>query len=156
MVLQIIVRKPISFQKGIVLCENAKCPFGNCIGSGTELGRSRTTFFAADHIPTSLSSSENFLKSPEEQKCNEKMTEIQQVSFVMDDLRLYLDTHPEDREALEMLKNILCQRKKLMSDFAADFYPLTMDCMAEFYEKEPSSACYCWQEGPAPWEGGDC
>ena len=93
---------------------------------------------------------------PEEQKCNEKMTEIQQVSFVMDDLRLYLDTHPEDREALEMLKNILCQRKKLMSDFAADFYPLTMDCMAEFYEKEPSSACYCWQEGPAPWEGGDC
>lgn len=113
-------------------------------------------FFAADHIPTSLSSSENFLKSPEEQKCNEKMTEIQQVSFVMDDLRLYLDTHPEDREALEMLKNILCQRKKLMSDFAADFYPLTMDCMAEFYEKEPSSACYCWQEGPAPWEGGDC
>lgn len=113
-------------------------------------------FFAADHIPTSLSSSENFLKSSEEQKCNEKMTEIQQVSFVMDDLRLYLDTHPEDREALEMLKNILCQRKKLMSDFAADFYPLTMDCMAEFYEKETSSACYCWQEGPAPWEGGDC
>ena len=113
-------------------------------------------FFAADHIPTSFSSYENFLKSPEEQKCNEKMTEIQQVSFVMDDLRLYLDTHPEDREALEMLKNILCQRKKLMSDFAADFYPLTMDCMAEFYEKEPSSACYCWQEGPAPWEGGDC
>ena len=112
--------------------------------------------YTADHIPTSLSSSENFLKSSEEQKCNEKMTEIQQVSFVMDDLRLYLDTHPEDREALEMLKNILCQRKKLMSDFAADFYPLTMDCMAEFYEKETSFACYCWQEGPAPWEGGDC
>ncbi|MFQ7634208.1 spore coat protein CotJB [Sellimonas intestinalis] len=32
--------------------------------------------------------------------------EIQKVSFVMDDLRLYLDTHPDDLDALAMLKRV--------------------------------------------------
>lgn len=36
---------------------------------------------------------------------------------------------------------------------ASEFYPLTMDCMEGIYERDPSSTCYCWQEGPIPWEG---
>lgn len=113
-------------------------------------------FFAAEQITAPLSFSGDLLKSPEEQKCEEKMLEIQKTSFVMDDLRLYLDTHPEDQDALVMLKEIMGRRKQQLSEFALRFYPLTMDCMAEIYEREPSSSCYCWQKGAAPWEGVCC
>lgn len=113
-------------------------------------------FFAAEQITAPLSFSEDLLKSPEEQKCDEKMLEIQKTSFVMDDLRLYLDTHPEDQDALVMLKEIMGRRKQQLSEFVLRFYPLTMDCMAEIYEREPSSSCYCWQKGAAPWEGVCC
>ncbi len=110
-------------------------------------------FFAADQISTTLSGVEESLKGPKEQKWNGKMREIQQVSFVVDDLRLYLDTHPEDQDGLTLLKQVLGRRKQLMTEFAAEFYPLTLDCMADIYESDPSALCYCWQEGPAPWEG---
>ena len=113
-------------------------------------------FFAAEQITAPLSFSGDLLESPEEQKCDEKMLEIQKTSFVMDDLRLYLDTHPEDQDALVMLKEIMGRRKQQLSEFALRFYPLTMDCMAEIYEREPSSSCYCWQKGAAPWEGVCC
>ena len=113
-------------------------------------------FFAAEQITAPLSFSGDLLKSPEEQKCDEKMLEIQNTSFVMDDLRLYLDTHPEDQDALVMLKEIMGRRKQQLSEFALRFYPLTMDCMAEIYERDPSSSCYCWQKGAAPWEGVCC
>ena len=113
-------------------------------------------FFAAEHIPGALSSLEDSLKSPEEIRWRDKMLEVQKVSFVMDDLRLYLDTHPEDQDALAVFRDVLKQRKQTLSEFAEQFYPLTPDCMAEIYEKEPSSSCYCWQKGAAPWEGVCC
>ena len=110
-------------------------------------------FFATEKIPESLTSGRDSLRSSEEQKCGEKLTEIQKISFVMDDLRLYLDTHPDDLDALNMFKTVLRQRKQMMSEFAAEFYPLTTDCMAESCQKDIASTCYCWAEGPAPWEG---
>lgn len=112
-------------------------------------------FFAAEQVPGPLSAPEPAL-NPEEQKRHEKMLEIQKVSFMMDDLRLYLDTHPDDQDALSLLKHVLGKRKLLLAQFASEFYPLTMDCMEEIYEREPASACYCWQKGPVPWEGACC
>ena len=84
------------------------------------------------------------------------MLEVQKVSFMMDDLRLYLDTHPEDQDALAVFRDVVKQRKQTLYEFAEQFYPLTPDCMAEIYEKEPSSSCYCWQKAAAPWEGVYC
>lgn len=81
------------------------------------------------------------------------MREIQEVSFVIDDIRLYMDTHPEDQEGLEVLKKSIIKRKELLKQFASQYAPLTMDCMAEIYEKKPDSNCYCWQKGEIPWEG---
>ena len=85
-----------------------------------------------------------------------QLLQIQKISFVADDLRLYLDTHPEDKKGLELFKDILKKRKTLLKEFALQFYPLTVDCMADIYEENPDSACYCWVEGPIPWEGGMC
>lgn len=89
---------------------------------------------------------------PLQQERESLMLNIYQVCFTVDDLRLYLDTHPQDVQALGMLKDSLIQRRQLLTDFARRFYPLTMDCMAESCQREPG-ACYCWQEGPMPWEG---
>ena len=45
------------------------------------------------------------------------------------------------------------KRKQLMKDFAEINFPLTMDCMADLYAKNPESDCYCWNKGCMPWEG---
>lgn len=110
-------------------------------------------FFAAEGAAPADHSIEDALKDPDQKNRESRMKEIQEVSFVLDDLRLYLDTHPEDKEGLNMLKSMLIQRKKQIAEFAAECYPLTPDCMADIYEKEPDISGFCWQEGPAPWEG---
>lgn len=82
------------------------------------------------------------------------LRKIQQVSFVLDDLRLYLDTHPQEEEGLSLFKAAGDRRKTLMREYARQFYPLTADCMAEGCPADPGPSCFCWQKGPAPWEGG--
>ncbi len=81
------------------------------------------------------------------------LLQIQKVSFVLDDIRLYMDTHPKDAQGLALLKAMVKRRKELLKEYALQFYPLTMDCMADIYERMPDSECYCWQNGPCPWEG---
>lgn len=81
------------------------------------------------------------------------LLEIQQVSFMLDDIRLYLDTHPEDQKGLQVLKQISQERKELLGRCAGRFYPLTADCMADLYRENPGTDCYCWEKGPLPWEG---
>lgn len=90
---------------------------------------------------------------PSIQKQENMLLQIQKVSFVVDDVRLYLDTHPKDIQGITLLKTMIKKRKELLREYALQFYPLTLDCMADIYEKNPDSECYCWQEGPCPWEG---
>ena len=89
----------------------------------------------------------------EKEQREEALLRIQKVSFVIDDVRLYMDTHPTDKQGLALLKDMLKKRKELLKDFASEFYPLTFDCMADIYEEVPASESYCWQDGPCPWEG---
>lgn len=79
--------------------------------------------------------------------------QIQQVGFVVDDLRLYMDTHPADQEGLKLLKSMLKRKYSLMKEFALKYYPLAESCMNAIYSDNPDSACYCWAEGKIPWEG---
>lgn len=69
------------------------------------------------------------------------MRQIQGVSFALDDLRLFLDTHPDQTNAVDLKQTLLQKRKELLADFAQKFYPLTQDCEG------------CWGKGPMPWEG---
>ena len=96
---------------------------------------------------------EHVKKSRAASQEREMLGTIQQTSFVLDDLRLYLDTHPDDMQALKCFKTALKRRKALLREFALAHYPLTMDCIADIYEENPDSECYCWKEGPIPWEG---
>lgn len=78
------------------------------------------------------------------------MQKIYEVSFFLDDLILYLDTHPKDKEALKLYVENSKKRAEMKKQFAEKFYPLTRDCMAECGRAED---VFCWQEGPCPWEG---
>ena len=65
---------------------------------------------------------------------NSQLSRINEVSFAVDDMLLYLDTHPCDRKALEY-----CDAEK--------FGPLTIDCT-----DQQESATWKWMEQPFPWE----
>lgn len=111
-------------------------------------------FYAAEQIPAVQEPlAEEASKSPQQKERESLMLELQKVSFVLDDLRLYLDTHPEEPEGLAVFKKALEKRKELKRDFAMKFYPLTPDCMADS-SQQPLTTDFCWQKGPAPWEGG--
>ncbi len=125
------------------------------INKGTIFQDLDLPFFAADKDENQISDSKQSGKADAKQlEREEKMMQIYETCFVVDDLRLYLDTHPKDDQALQLLKTNLVRRRHLLDDFSSNFYPLTMDCMAEACGAKSYSGCYCWQEGPMPWEGG--
>ena len=95
----------------------------------------------------------NLEKSGQQKQREGLMRKMQEISFTVDDLRLYMDTHPQDQEGLRALKGALKKRQELLRDFALAFYPLTMDCMTSIMEQNPESTCYGWSKGPMPWEG---
>ena len=79
----------------------------------------------------------------------ERMTllrKISEVSFAMDEARLFLDTHPCCKEALEYYKNMCAVRDKLVKEYTACYGPLSSyDCFCD--------DCWKWVEYPWPWEG---
>lgn len=125
----------------------------SALKNGTVFRQLDLPFFAAESVPALERAAQDMLRDPARQDQENDLLKIQKVSFVLDDLRLFLDTHPKDGEALEMMKNVSICRKKLLKEYAARYYPLTADCMAELFEHEQGEACFCWQKGPAPWEG---
>lgn len=76
---------------------------------------------------------------------------INEVSFAVNDILLYLDTHPCDREAMKYYDKYVAKREKALCDFAKFYGPLTVDtadtAQSEHWE---------WVLQPWPWEGGDC
>ena len=59
---------------------------------------------------------------------------INQISFAVDDVKLFLDTHPGNQKALEYFQN----------------GPLTVDTVSE------NSDCWNWINEPWPWQEGGC
>ena len=55
------------------------------------------------------------------------LNHINQVSFAVDDTKLYLDTHPCDTEALEYFRKMSQQRNESLKEYAAAYGPLTID-----------------------------
>ena len=89
------------------------------------------------------------------------MKEIGEASFMVNDLTLYLDTHPTDREALKAFSEASKKRRELMEICADQFEPLTMDLVcpdtnnqSRSLTKYPDQKHFTWLDGPMPWEGG--
>lgn len=71
--------------------------------------------------------------------------EIARVSFTMDELRLFLDTHPHDREALSAVRELRKQRERLLESYERSFGPISA-YQAGGTEK------WNWLQQPWPWE----
>lgn len=67
--------------------------------------------------------------------------------FCILDITLYLDTHPEDEEALEYFNYYNTMRNQAMKDYNDNFGPLVL----ENFQPENK---WCWALQPWPWEGG--
>ena len=74
-----------------------------------------------------------------------QLLEIQQIGFMTDDLRLYLDTHSDCAEAFSALKYYLAAERELKSQYEQMYGALTV----EGTEKQNR---YSWICGIWPWE----
>lgn len=73
--------------------------------------------------------------------------QIQSVSFAMDDLRLFLDTHPDCVEAKELFTKYALERKELLMSYNEELSPMGGYC--------PEQAdCWRWVSNSA-WKGGE-
>ena len=79
------------------------------------------------------------------------MEHINQVSFAVDDVKLYLDTHPCDQEALAYFHEMSRQRNRALKEYAACYGPLTIDSM-----DESCGDRWNWINEPWPWQEGGC
>ena len=74
------------------------------------------------------------------------MKRIDDASFAMDDVILYLDTHPDDRNALNYYRYVVALRKEAVKAYEASFGPLTIE--------DADDACtWSWLTERWPWEG---
>lgn len=63
---------------------------------------------------------------------SEMMRRISELDFAITDLNLYLDTHPDNKEALEMLTKLAATVKSLKADYTQRYGPLLVtDVMNE-------------------------
>ena len=72
-------------------------------------------------------------------------TELQALSFAIQELALYLDTHRDDQEALELYRSYQDIYHKCMKDYAENNRPLT-----HFGPSHGKN--YHWLDDPWPWE----
>ncbi|GAA4654715.1 hypothetical protein GCM10023142_18530 [Anaerocolumna aminovalerica] len=79
------------------------------------------------------------------------MTRITQLGFYLDDLTLYLDTHENDTQGIQLYHEISKEYAELRKQFAQNYYPLSRLCIP--YCINDNETAFCWQEGPMPWEG---
>ena len=74
---------------------------------------------------------------------------INEVSFAVNDILLYLDTHPCDQKAIEYYEENVKKRKEALCEFAKYYGPLTVDTA-----NEAQNDSWEWVMQPWPWEGG--
>lgn len=72
------------------------------------------------------------------------LTQLQALSFALHELSLYLDTHRNDQEALELYRNYQDLYHKGMMAYGNEYGPLTHDT--------PVTGEYRWLDSPWPWE----
>lgn len=74
------------------------------------------------------------------------MEELQAVDFVLVDLTLYLDTHPDDYEAVNQFNQFAKERRRLKKVVESMYGPLQQ------YGNSYSGHPWNWDDGPWPWQ----
>ena len=72
------------------------------------------------------------------------LVELQTLGFAINDLGLYLDTHRDDKEALELFRSFQRLYGEGKKKYEKEFGPLTKACLDD--------GPYRWLNDPWPWE----
>lgn len=87
------------------------------------------------------------------------LQKINEASFAVNDVTLYLDTHPTDKEALQFFKKAMNERKTAMEEYESKYEPLIVDCVnpkennkTGFASDYPAQEHWTWGDGPIPWD----
>ena len=70
---------------------------------------------------------------------------VQEAEFVLADLNLFLNTHPENQMALEMFRRYQAIHEKAAAEYEALFGPLTAG-------SADTTQSWGWVQTPWPWE----
>lgn len=57
---------------------------------------------------------------------NNLLLKLQTLNFILVDLGLYLDTHPDDVETIKLYRNYLLEYRNALDKFEKNNYPLTL------------------------------
>lgn len=120
--------------------------WNTALANGTIFPCLNLEFFKAEDIPCSICDCDN------QSEQYQKFHEINTVSFAINDLTLYLDTHPDCEKGLALFNSLLQKRLDLLADYAEKYNPLTQLSIAT---GTPDAGAFGWAEGPVPWEGGN-
>lgn len=74
------------------------------------------------------------------------LTDIQAVDFVLVELTLYLDTHPNDTQALDQFNHFAKYQMQVKQKFEEKFGPLLQ------YGNSISEKEWKWGQSPWPWQ----
>ena len=87
------------------------------------------------------------------------LQQINEINVVVNDLNIYVNTHPTDTSALEEFSQAMAQRRQLLDAFAKEYEPLTLNCVcpdtnnkSESHTKYPGQKHFTWSDGPLPWD----
>lgn len=79
--------------------------------------------------------------------CDQLLKLVYQTGFAMDDVNLFLDTHPCDQNALNYYQYVSRLRSEAMAAYQAQCGPLMVD-------QVKSCDYWNWVDDKWPWEGG--
>ncbi|MCA1030552.1 spore coat protein CotJB [Bacillus timonensis] len=74
------------------------------------------------------------------------LEELQAIDFVLLELTLYLDTHPQDYQSIQQFNQYSELRKKVAAQFESQFGPLLQ------YGHSYSNYPWDWDDSPWPWQ----
>lgn len=74
----------------------------------------------------------------------ELLRKIQELSFAKDEVELFLDTHENDREALETFYRFREELREAMEEYEGKYGPLTADAV--------SGGRFSFCDMPWPWQ----
>ena len=82
---------------------------------------------------------------------NKMLREISVLSFTIVELTLFLDTHPNNQEALDYFHEYSKLRNQAMKEYSKYYGPLTIDTTMESCTDR-----WNWVNEPWPWQEGGC
>ncbi len=73
-----------------------------------------------------------------------KLFNVMQYSFAINDLNLYLDLHPDDKEVMDLFEQLVKEEKEAKKEYMESYGPLTVN--------KTKGDKFTWIDSPWPWD----